>query len=50
VRSLVHRTRLGHAEVNAELNRRAGIVRITQATAEQLARRLDLAENWLRRP
>ena len=35
---------------NAELNRRAGIVRITQATAEQLARRLDLAENWLRRP
>lgn len=50
VRSLVHRTRLGHAEVNAELNRRAGIVRITQATAEQLRRRLDLAEKWLRRP
>jgi superfamily II DNA or RNA helicase len=50
VRSLVHRTRLGHAEVNAELNRRAGIVRITEATAEELARRLDLAERWLRRP
>jgi len=50
VRSLVHRTHLGHAEVNAELNRRAGIVRITQATAEQLERRLDLAEKWLRRP
>ncbi len=50
VRSLVHRTRLGHAEVNAELNRRAGIVRITQATAEQLQKRIELAEKWLRRP
>ena len=50
VRSLVHSTRLGHAEVNAELNRRAGIVRITQATAGQLERRLRLAEKWLRQP
>lgn len=50
VRSLVHRTRLGHAEVNAELNRRSGIARITQATAAQLERRLDFAEKWLRRP
>jgi hypothetical protein len=50
VRSLVHRTGLGHAEVNAELNRRAGIRRITEATAEQLERRLVVAERWLRRP
>jgi superfamily II DNA or RNA helicase len=50
VRSLVHRTGLGHAEVNAELNRRAGIRRITEATAEQLERRLAVAEKWLRRP
>jgi superfamily II DNA or RNA helicase len=48
VRSLVHSKRLGHAEANAELNRRAGIVRITQATAEQLERRLRLAQKWLR--
>ena len=48
VRSLVHRTRLGHAQVNAELNRRAGIRRITEATVEQLERRLVVAEKWLR--
>jgi superfamily II DNA or RNA helicase len=49
VRSLVHRTRLGHAQINAELNRRAGIKRITEANAEQLQRRLDAARKWLRR-
>jgi len=48
--SLGHRARLGHAEVNAELNRRAGIVRITQATAEQLERGLNLARKWSQRP
>lgn len=49
VRTLVHRTRQGHAEVNAVLNRRAGIRRITEATAQQLERRLRAAEKWLQR-
>jgi len=49
VRSLVHRTRLPHADVNAELNRRVGIKRITEATAEQLERRLEAAEKWLKK-
>ena len=46
---LVHLTGWPHAKVNAELNRRAGIARVTQATAEQLERRLRHAESWLRR-
>lgn len=49
VRSLVHKTRRGHAEINAELNRRVGIRRITEATVAELARRLELAERWLER-
>ena len=49
VRMLVHRTRRGHAEINAELNRKVGIRRITEATAAQLERRLQYAEKWLRR-
>ena len=49
VRELVHRTRLGHAAVNLELNRRVGIRRITEATAVQLEKRLDAARRWLAR-
>lgn len=49
VRELVHRKRLGHAEVNAELNRRAGITKVTEATLSQLERRIAQAEAWLRR-
>jgi hypothetical protein len=49
VRQLVHYTRLGHAQINAELNRRAGIKRITEASADQLQRRLEAAEKWLLR-
>jgi hypothetical protein len=49
VRSLVHQTRLPHADVNAELNRRVGIKRITEATVEQLERRLVVAERWLKK-
>ncbi len=49
VRELVHRTKQRHAEVNAELNRRVGIRRITEATVAELARRLDIAERWLER-
>lgn len=49
VRALVHKTRLGHAEVNAELNRRAGLQRVTEATVAQLERRLDAGRRWLER-
>jgi superfamily II DNA or RNA helicase len=47
VASLAHRTRRSHAEINAELNRRIGIGRITEATIGQLERRLDAARRWL---
>jgi hypothetical protein len=47
VASLAHRTRRSHAEINAELNRRIGIARITEATIAQLERRLDAARRWL---
>ncbi len=49
VRSLVHRARLSHAKVNAELNRVAGIRRITEATVPQLEKRLEAADRWLGR-
>jgi hypothetical protein len=49
VRLLVHRKQLGHAQINAELNRRAGIKRITEASTAQLQRRLDAAQKWLGR-
>ena len=49
VRSLVHRTKQGHAQVNAELNRLVGIKRITEATVAQLDRRLEVAQKWLER-
>lgn len=49
VRELVHRRRLSHLEVNLELNRRAGIRRITEATLAQLEKRVAAAEAWLRR-
>jgi superfamily II DNA or RNA helicase len=47
-KALVERTGLGHAAVNAELNRLAGVDRITDATVEQLEKRRDLAAQWLR--
>lgn len=49
VRSLVHRTRLTHAKVNAELNNAVRIRRVTEATAAQLENRLEAADRWLRR-
>lgn len=49
VRDLVHRTGMSHAKVNAELNRMAGVERVTQATVEQLERRLRRADAWLLR-
>ncbi len=47
VRLLVRRGRLDHKAVNLELNRRSGIRRIAEATAEQLQARLDVGERWL---
>ena len=46
-RELVRRTGLTHAQVNGELNRRAGITRIAEATLEQLERRLRMADRWM---
>ncbi len=45
-RALVHKTGWPHAQVNAELNRLAGLRRVTEATVEQLQRRLTHAERW----
>jgi hypothetical protein len=49
VRALVHKTGLGHAQVNAELNQRIGLKRVTEATVAQLDKRLDAAKKWLER-
>ena len=49
VRALVHKTKLGHAEVNAELNRRVGLRRVTEASVSQLERRLEAGRRWLER-
>jgi len=49
VRELVHTSGKGHAEVNAELNRKIGIKRISEATVRQLEQRLELAKKLLKR-
>ena len=49
VRELVHDTGKPHAELNAELNRKVGIKRVSEATVRQLEQRLELARAWLRR-
>jgi superfamily II DNA or RNA helicase len=46
-RDIARRTGLTHAQVNAELNRRIGLRRVTDATVEQLRDRLRHAEQWL---
>jgi superfamily II DNA or RNA helicase len=45
-RELARRTGLTHAEVNAELNRRSGVKRVSEATLAQLDERLAAAEKW----
>ena len=47
VRVLVRRTGQGPREVNARLNHRIGIAKISDATAEQLSQRLVAAQNWI---
>ena len=49
VADLVHVTGKSHATLNAELNRRSGIRRISEATVRQLERRLELARRLLGR-
>jgi superfamily II DNA or RNA helicase len=46
-RDIAKRTKLTHARVNAELNKRAGVEKVTQATVPQLQKRLRAAEAWL---
>lgn len=48
-KSLAVRTGWLHAKVNAEMNRLAGIAKVSEATIDQLERRLRYAESWLRR-
>ena len=47
VRALVNLTGQPHAAINSELNRLAGIGRITDATVPQLEKRLREADSWL---
>lgn len=46
---IVARSGLAHAQVHRELNRRARVVSVADATAEQLATRLAAADAWLER-
>ncbi|MEO6317289.1 MAG: DEAD/DEAH box helicase family protein [Acidimicrobiales bacterium] len=45
---LVRFTGLTHREVNGRLNRLAGLQRITEATLDQLRRRADHADRWIK--
>jgi superfamily II DNA or RNA helicase len=49
VRELVHVTGKSHAELNAELNRKAGIKSVAGATVKQLEQRLAIAKKLLDR-
>jgi hypothetical protein len=49
VASLVESTGIAHASVNAELNRLAGITKVSSATLEELEKRLEAGREWLRR-
>jgi hypothetical protein len=48
-RDIAYVTGLSHASVNAELNRKVGVDRVTMATVEQLQERLAHARRWLDR-
>ena len=47
VKLIAHHTGFSHAKVNAELNRASHIRKITEATVNELQRRLDKADQWL---
>ena len=48
-RDIVRRSGLTHAQVNAELNRMSSVRRVSEATVDQLERRLTQADRWLSR-
>ena len=48
-RDIARGTGLTHAQVNAQLNRLAGLRRVTDATVDELRARLHHAERWLAR-
>jgi superfamily II DNA or RNA helicase len=50
VADLARVTGLGHRAINGELNRLAGLVRIDEATVDQLERRAEHARRWLDAP
>lgn len=47
VRGIARETGLTHAQVNNELNRITGLRKVSEATVEDLERRLASAEKWL---
>jgi superfamily II DNA or RNA helicase len=46
-RELVRRTRMTHGQVNAELNRLSRVRKVSEATIDELERRLAAADRWL---
>jgi superfamily II DNA or RNA helicase len=48
-RRIVDLTGWNHARVNAEMNRLAGVTKVSTATVDQLERRIRYSESWLRR-
>ena len=48
VRELAHSSHKTHAEMNAELNKKVGIKRVSEATVRQLEQRLELARRMIR--
>jgi superfamily II DNA or RNA helicase len=46
-RELVRRTRMTHGQVNAELNRLSRVRKVSEATIDELERRLVAADRWL---
>ena len=46
---LVDITGWGHARIQGEMNRLAGVSKVSTATVDQLDRRLRYSESWLRR-
>ncbi len=47
MRAIARQTGLTHAAVNNELNRITGLRKISEATVDDLERRLARAEKWL---
>jgi hypothetical protein len=49
-RELAQQTGKTHAQINAELNRKAAIKRVSEASIRQLEKRMEVAKGWLRGP